>query len=87
MLKKIGYFYLIIAGLLLLTLLTGLAGGADTGGGFLLGVGVAVLVMFLIWTSPLLLLVLALLIGRKYLKVDSFKQLWARAERFHSGGG
>ncbi|GEM_PF-6006621 len=82
MLKKTGYFYLIIVGLLLLlALLTGLAGSTDAG--LFFGIGAAVLVMFLIWTSPLLLLVLVLLIGRS----DSFKQFWARAERFHSGGG
>jgi cytochrome c oxidase subunit IV len=80
MLKKIAYSYLLTALVTLLLLLTGDALDSVTDFAFLLsGLG-SILLIFLIWTSPLCLLVLVLLMSGR-----SLRRLLEKAERFHSG--
>jgi len=83
MLKKIVYGYLIIAAIfLVLGLATLLLGGADTDIGFLLCIPMAVLAIFLLWTSPVFLVLLVILfISRN----RSAREIFAQAEDFHRG--
>jgi cytochrome c oxidase subunit IV len=79
MLKKIAYSYLLTALVTLLLLLTGGALDNVTGFAFLLSALGCILLMFLIWTSPLCLLVLVLLMSG-----GSLRRLFEKAERFYS---
>jgi hypothetical protein len=81
MLKKIAYFYLIIAVLSLLLMLLGGALDSVVDFAFLLfGVG-GIFLMFLIWTSPIWLIVLVLVFAG-----GSLRRLLVQAEEFHTGG-
>jgi predicted ABC-type exoprotein transport system permease subunit len=80
MLKKIAYSYLLTALVTLLLLLIGGPLDSATDFAFLLSVLGCILLMFLIWTSPICLLVLVLLMSGR-----SLRRLLEKAERFHSG--
>jgi hypothetical protein len=80
MLKKVAYFYLFTAAICLLLLVLGGALDSTMDFAFLLsGVG-CILIMFLIWTSPIWLIVLIVLIAG-----GSLRRLLVKAERFHTG--
>jgi hypothetical protein len=80
MLKKIGRFYLAVASTALLLGLIGKVTGSDTDMGLGLEILATLLGMFLIYTSPIWLVVLLLLAFGKPLK-----KLFNQAERFHAG--
>jgi hypothetical protein len=80
MLKKIGYCYLAVAALTLLLALAGKLASAGTDIEFGLEVLATLLLMFLIYTSPIWLIVLLLLLFGKPLK-----HFFTNAESFHAG--
>lgn len=83
MVKKIIYGYLIIAAFfVVLALATLLLGGADTAMGFLLSIPLAMLAIFLLWTSPIFLLLLVIFFVSRN---RSAQEILAQAERFHKG--
>jgi hypothetical protein len=83
MVKKLIYGYLIITSIfLVLGLSTSLLGGADTAIGFLLAMPLAMLAIFLIWTSPIFLLLLVVLFVSRS---SSARKIFTQAEDFHRG--
>jgi hypothetical protein len=80
MLKKIGYFYLAVAAFTILLALGSVAVSLTGGDSDLLWALVMVPLMFLFLTSPIWLLLLALIVFKKPLR-----RLLTQAEHFHSG--
>ncbi|MDO7884255.1 hypothetical protein [Hymenobacter cheonanensis] len=80
MLKKTGYFYLLIGALTVLLALAGKTSGPDTDAGFYLEVLATLLLAFLFYTSPIWVIVLLIITFGKPLK-----KFFTQAERFHAG--
>jgi hypothetical protein len=80
MLKKIGYFYLVVVTLALLLAIASKLASSGTDIEFGLEVLVTLLFVFLFYTSPIWLLALLLIAFGKPLK-----QFFTQAERFHAG--
>jgi hypothetical protein len=81
--KKVVYCYVsIVAITVFLGLVIALLGGPDTDARFGLLLLVVPLLMLLLWTSPIFLVALVLiLVARNW----PLRELLARAERFHTG--
>jgi hypothetical protein len=83
MLKKIVYCYLSIAAItVFLGLVIALLGGPDADASFGLLLLVIPLLMLLLWTSPIFLVALVLMLVARN---RSLRELLAQAERFHTG--
>jgi hypothetical protein len=83
MVKKLIYGYLILALIfLVLGLSTSLLGGTDTAICFLLAMPLAMLAIFLLWTSPIFLLLLVILFLSRS---SSARKAFTQAEDFHRG--